>query len=120
MIKANNITLIKPKIIFKTDTLRENKEIISLICFIRSYFQQKNIIHDCELTLTNNEYETIQGKHGHYKKRINTTFQIRHLKKMILYDEHIDFHILNNDTITTHRIKISKNFLYILECEDDY
>lgn len=120
MIQGINLTLSPPEIIWKSDKLKKCPEIQSLINSLVTYFNQKGVIFDADLTVSNNEWEEKQGDFGAYKKRIDYTFTIRYLERIVLYDEYIEFNFINKDINNNIRLKVSENFFYSCDWEKSY
>ena len=120
MIQGINITLSPPILEMKSLELKKFPEVNCLLESLTNYFSQNGIIYDAELIVSNCEYEELQSKFGKYKKRIDYSFKLRYLEKIVLYDECIEFHVLDNDITNVIRVKVGKNFFYFLEWENEY
>jgi len=116
MIEGYGLKLSPPVIehMYKSQIL--NEEVISLIHTIQQFFNQKNIIYDAELTVSNNEYEQLQTDYGSYKKRIDITFNLRYLKEIRIYVDYILFKTVDEE----YKVKTGKDFFYFLEWENSY
>ena len=114
MISAENVRLVPPRINF----IRKSTcpEVNSLVESVRKYFSQENIIHDCELVCSNNEYVKHQGEYGTYLKRHDVSFNLRELKEMNIYHDRIVFRTSEKEC----SINIGKDFFYFIDCEEDY
>ena len=120
MIQGINLTLSPPEIIWKSDKLKKCPEIQSLINFLVTYFNQKGVIFDADLTVSNNEWKEIRSDFGVYKKRIDYTFTLRYLKRVVFYDEYIEFTIFNNSIDNSTKVNVGKDFFYFFNWEKSY
>ena len=116
MIEGYGLKLSQPMITFESTALVCNPEVEPLIIDIRLFFNQTNKIYDAEITLSNNEYRKFQGKYGPYLKRIDTSFNLRFLTEIRLYDDYIIFKTVDEE----YKINIGKDFFYFLEWEHEY
>lgn len=120
MISAPNITLKHPTITYKSRELLSNPEVHSLLVDISDYFSQTNVIYHAELVLSNNDYDTIYGEFGKYKKRRDFSFRMIELSQVVLYDGYIDFIVDDGCANNTFRVKVGKDFFYFFEWESSY
>lgn len=120
MIQGINLTLSPPEIIWKSNKLKKHSEIESLMHSLVTYFKQKGVIYDAELTVSNNEWMEKQGDFGKYKQRIDYSFTLRYLTRVVLYDTYIEFNVLDNDITNTIRVNIGKDFFYFFDWEKTY
>ena len=120
MIQGINITLSRPDITWKSDKLRNIPEIESLMNSLVTYFQQKGIIFDADLIVSNNEWMEKQGDFGKYNQRIDYSFTLRYLTRVVFYDEYIEFTVLDNDITNTIRVNVGKDFFYFFDWEKAY
>ncbi len=120
MIQGINLTLSPPEIIWKSEKLKKYPEIKSLINSLVTYFQQKGVIYDADLTVSNNEWEEKTTDFGPYKKRIDYTFKLRYLERVVFYDEYIEFNTFDNDINNNFRVNVGKDFFYFFDWEKAY
>lgn len=116
MIEGYGLKLTQPRINYRKKTLMTHPEIQEMLKSIREYFNQENIIYDAYITLTNNEYETIIGEYGAYKRRKDITFCLRYLIQIDIYKDKIIFKTVDED----YQVNVGKDFLYFLEWESNY
>lgn len=120
MIQGINLRLSQPEMIWESEKLKKYPEVSLLIDSLVTYFKQKGIIYDADLTVSNNEWKEIQSDFGVYKKRIDHTFTLRYLKRVVFYDEYIEFTISNNGIDNSTKVKVNKNFFYFFDWEKSY
>ena len=120
MISGTNITLHPPTCEWKTNGLKDNPEIKSLLDCITGFFAQSETIYNATLTLTNNEWFELNGDFGNYRKRLDFGFNLMDLKKVTLYDKYIDFNVVVNSNVSNYRVNVTDDFFYYLQWEDEY
>ena len=122
MIAGYNLTLKHPIIKYHSQILIENNsEVKELIQAIREFFNQENVIYNADLTLSNNEWVTLQSEFGSYKERKDYTFRLMDVYKIVLNSNSIDFYIYEESgPDTCFHIKISKDFFWFFEWEQAY
>lgn len=120
MISGTNIILVPPTWEWKSNRLRDNKEIQSLERCLVKYYSQKQVIYEATLVLSNSEWQTLNSKYGKYRKRIDYSVELMKLKKVNVYGRHIDFTVDDNGHDAVVRVVVTDNFFYSIECEDDF
>lgn len=120
MIQGINLTLNQPEIIWESEKLKKYPEIESLVDSLVTFFTQKGVIYDADLTVSNNEWKEIQSDFGAYNQRIDYTFSLMYLERVIFYEEYIEFNVLDNDITNNIKVKVGKDFFYFLEWEKSY
>lgn len=117
MIDKFNITLKSPTCKFNDLNLLNNEEVECLLESIKEFFNQRNIIYDAELTVSNNEWEA-KPEYPGAKFRKDATFNLSDLKHIEINADNILFKVGCFEK--TYKIKVTDDFFFFFNWERAY
>lgn len=120
MICKYNVKLNPPTCKINDYQLLENEEVNSLLDSIADFFSQQNVIHDAELIVSNNEWDTVYNEFGKPigQKRRDISFDLSELKEITLDAGNITFKVGFFEEI--FKIPVTDKFFYFFEWEEDF
>ena len=120
MIDKFNVKLNSPSCRINDNSLLANEELNSLLDSITDFFSQQNVIYTAELTVSNNEWDTVYNEFGERigQKRKDISFDLSELTHIILDAGNIIFKVGFMEKI--FKIPVTDKFFYFFEWEPGY